>query len=247
MPLVEQKFFSSLIDDDYNMVICTNYTAKAFGFNNWQDVRDVGISTKKYNDPELAKLIFKDSYNDYSKEAIHKHIYRYFLLQEYVLSKGKIISYIDMLPYGNQLKSYMVTATPIIYQNSIIGLQTFSTEISLFYLHKNLDLFREVVDFDGKYFAVRSLSNREHEVLFLLSNGLNQERIAQILGITRNTAASIVRNLCVKFQISGSNSRLLADAAYKNGFYKKMPASLWKPCIIVSDDDLSEYINQQII
>ncbi|RTL12839.1 MAG: LuxR family transcriptional regulator [Neisseriaceae bacterium] len=245
IPLVEQKFFSSIINKQYEIVICTNYTAKAFGFNCWQEIREMGISSKKFNDPDLAKLIFKDSYNDQSKEMIHDHLYRYFLLQKYVLTEGKIISYIDMLPYDNQLKSYMVTATPIIYENSIVGLQTFSTEISLFYFQKNLDLFSDSDYSNHKYFAIKDLSNREYEVLFLLSNGLNQERIAQILGVTRNTIATIIRNLCTKFQISGSNSKLLADAAYNNGFFKQMPASLWKPCIIVSNDELSDYINFQ--
>ena len=40
--------------------------------------------------------------------------------------------------------------------------------------------------------------------------------------------------------LTGTNTKMLMDAAINAGFYLDMPKSLWKPCIIILNEDLLE-------
>ena len=81
--------------------------------------------------------------------------------------------------------------------------------------------------------------NSGKEILFLITNGATQEQISQILNISRSTVSMIIGNqICPKFNIPGANTKILLKEAINAGFYRHMPPSLWKPCIIVLNEDL---------
>lgn len=248
-PLVTQNFYSSIINTNYEIIICTNLSARAFGFDNWEEMVKFKLTLTMYNAPKVARAIFQNAYTPENAKQIHEYVHRLFLLQEYVFTSGKIVSYIDMLPYNNQLRTYLVTFTPLYYQGKeIVALQTFSSEINLFRIHDHLIL-------DDRNFTKQAstalqnnkkLTKREEEVMFLISNNINQEQCAQILGITRNTIATIIRNLCAKFDIAGASTKALYHVAIEHGFFQTIPDSLWKPCIIVTDQAAVDYIGQKL-
>ena len=74
--------------------------------------------------------------------------------------------------------------------------------------------------------------------MLLLANGLSQDLIAQTLKVSRSTIANIIANqLCAKFGIPGSNTKLLAQKALKYEFHQTVPASLYRPYVILLDDN----------
>ncbi len=79
--------------------------------------------------------------------------------------------------------------------------------------------------------------------MFLLANGLVQEQIAQILKIHRSTVASIISNqLCIKFGVCGTNTKILSQIAIDYGYHLHLPESLCSPAIIILDDNASALI-----
>ncbi len=246
--LVDKNFYSSIINKDNEIVCCTNLSAKAFGFNNSDELAKFKLSLKAYEDKEIAKHIFKGAYNQISANEIHQYIYKIYLLQEYVFRTGMVVSYIDMLPYNNKFKTYMVTLIPLYYAGQeIVALQTFSNETRIFH-------FQDYLAYNDKssnkinemYIAENEFSERELEVLFLLSHGLAQEQCAQIQGISRSTVATIIKNLCAKFGVAGSNSKVLQQIAFQSGHHKSIPSSLWKPCVIITESEAVNYINKKL-
>lgn len=86
-------------------------------------------------------------------------------------------------------------------------------------------------------------TQREQEILFLLTYGVTQDQIAQILNVTRGTIANIIsKQLCVKFGIQGSNTKILTQAAVNAGIHQKMPRSLIRPCIMILNTEFDESV-----
>lgn len=246
--LIDKNFYSSIINKDNEIVCCTNLSAKAFGFNNSDELAKFKLSLKAYEDKEIAKHIFKGAYNQMSASEIHQYVHKIYLLQEYVFSTEMVVSYIDMLPYNNKFKTYIVTLIPLYYEGQeIIALQTFSNETRVFHFQDYLAYNSKSIDsMDEMCIDEKEFSERELEIMFLLSHGLTQEQCAQIQGISRSTVATMIKNLCIKFKVAGSNSRALQQIAFQNGHHRIIPKSLWKPCVIIADSKAASYINREL-
>jgi hypothetical protein len=46
----------------------------------------------------------------------------------------------------------------------------------------------------------------------------------------------------LKFDIAGSNTRLLGELATQHGYHTSVPKSLWKPNIIILDEEIAQLI-----
>lgn len=244
MPMLNEKIYSLIIGDDYKMKICTNYSAHALGFDNWIEL--IGKSYQDYQDIDFAQQIFQEAYNENYSIAIHHHAEKIFQIQQYVMSQGKAVNFIDLLPYNNIFKSFLVTYIPIYHPNrEIIALQSFATETRFFGFQDHLDIFENNERLSTSQTHTQKLSQREHEVLFLLANGVTQEQSAQILGVSRSTISTLIMNLCCKFDISGSNTKLLSKIAIQDGYYQNIPKTLWKPCVIVLEPELVSFLSAE--
>ncbi len=243
LPIVNEKIFSVIYGLDYKVIICTNQSAKSLGANTWQEVQ--GSSYKYYNDPEMGKHYFKEAYTDKTAEAIHRHAKKIVQVQQFVMKKGKIVSFIDLLPYNNMFKSYLTTYAPLFHPTkNVVALQSFTVESRFFGFQDHFSQIKDNFPPSRIYTTAKNLTVRELEILFLLANGVTQEQIAQILNISRSTVATIISSqLCSKFGISGSSTKLLSEAAIKNGYYQHVPPSLWQPNIIILDEELAKQIN----
>ena len=140
----------------------------------------------------------------------------------------------------------MTTYTPIFHPNGeVVAIQSFAIECRFLGFIEQLNMLENDFSSAKKYKASDKLSIREHEVGFLLSNGSTQDQISQILNISRNTVAAIIRNqLCPKFGMSGANTKLLANALISAGIQHNMPPSIWKPCIIVLEETLASQLEK---
>jgi hypothetical protein len=73
----------------------------------------------------------------------------------------------------------------------------------------DLGIVHDKFTFDTKN-RLQSLDELEHAIVFLLSIGLKQREIAELLGYTRGYIASIIANrLCPVFGIHGGSSKML--------------------------------------
>lgn len=223
--------YSCIFDEDYNLVMCTNYSAKSLGFASWEDA--VGINYKD-NTQGLAQVTFGDSYNDEHKDAINKYAKLIYNIQKSVFTEQKVISFFDLLPYNNQFNTFLVTYIPIFdkYEN-IVAIQSYAIESKFFGFQEHFyTLYDNSVSRKTEPGYIE-LTKREEEIMFLLANGLNQEQIAHTLQVSRSTVSSIIANrLSVKFNIAGSNTTYLTKIAMERGYFQHIPPSLFRPFVV---------------
>lgn len=233
--LITKDLYSVIINRDHEIEICTNKSAKSVGVDSWEQIK--GVSFTDYDDQSLLQQYFQEAYSSELKDEIKRYVQQLAYLQKKVINESIVVQFIDMLPYDNKFITYITTYTPIVHSDgTVVGIQSFS--VQSYALRFQGHIYPPVQDYPAE---LERFTNREREILFLLSNGATQDRISQILNISRGTTASIISNqLCPKFNIAGANTRLLMEAAIKSGMYKYIPKSLWKPCLIVLNHDLYE-------
>lgn len=236
-PLIDKEIYSLIINREYQIEQATNHTIKSLGFTDWQQFKQVSL--KEYSDPEVLSKVFGDKYTKDKHDIFAFYAKKIHYLQQLVFEQAKVIKFIDMLPYNGRFVIYLTSYVPIIHPSGeVIAIN--STSIESYILRFQGHLRKPNIQHENKKFK-ELFSNRELEILFLLTNGATQDQIAQILNIARTTVSSMIANhICPKFSISGANTKMLIDAAINAGFYLDMPKSLWKPCAIVLNEELLE-------
>ncbi len=235
-PLLERDIYSVIFNRHHEFVICTNLSAASVGFDCWQDAR--GLSIKDHVDGTAVRKVFGAAYTPEFAKSIHHYANKVCELQDRVFSSGKVISFMDLMPYCGRFLSYLITYSPIFHPSGeIVAIQSFAVAAHFFspqeFLLQALD-GNEVNLGDKKY----NLTQREQEIMFLLANGVTQEQMAQILNIRRSTIANIIaKQLCVKFGRAGSNTKELMKIAVQYDLHQKIPRSLYRPYIIVLNQD----------
>jgi hypothetical protein len=246
MHLVDQDIYSVLFDYELKIVVCTTLSAQSIGLEHWEDAR--GLSFRNYANTDVAAKIFSGHYNEQLMESLHQYAKRIYEIQSLVFTSKNVISLIDLLPYGGKFTSYLVTYVPILHPSGeVVAIQSFAIQ-SRFFSHQ--DYLKVITDekTHEKYLNSEKLTLREHEVMFLLANGINQEQCSQILKITRSTIGNIIANqLCPKFGISGSNTKLLAQVALQHEFHQLIPSSLYRPYIVVLDEKIATQVDNYTI
>lgn len=239
--IVKNNVHASIFDHDLKLKICTDLSAQSLGFESWKEIENLSY-LDCYNDDIMAK-VFGTFYSEQNKAILISHAQRIIQLQKHAIATGTIIYFIDLLPYNNIFTSFMVTFLPMYHDSGeIVALQSISIENKFFN-------FQDYLNNDGifklKTSSVR-LTEREDEVIFLLANSITQEKIGQLLKISRSTVASCINQLCLKFDIAGSNTKLLSELATKYGYHTNIPKSLWKPNIIILDDQIAQLVTKNI-
>lgn len=246
MHLVDQGIYSVLFDYELKIVVCTTLSAQSIGLERWEDAR--GLSFRNYANTDVAAKIFSGHYNEQLMESLHQYAKRIYEIQRLVFTSKNVISLIDLLPYGGKFTSYLVTYVPILHPSGeVVAIQSFAIQ-SRFFSHQ--DYLKVITDekTHERYLNSEKLTLREHEIMFLLANGVNQEQCSQILKITRSTIGNIIANqLCPKFGILGSNTKLLAQVALQHEFHQLVPSSLYRPYIVVLDEKIATQINNYAI
>lgn len=234
-PLLNKPIMSVLYDIDSTSLIATNMSARSIGLSGWED--SAGLSYQDVAGSETLLAVFKSAFQAPTNEAIHKYCTKIFRIQQQVYKQQIVINYIDILPYNDEFKYYYISCMPIFHPNGeVVALQSFAN-VGQFWGVQD-----QVSQLLGKKEALNTVSyhltKREHEILFLLSNGVTQEEIGQILDISRGTVSNIIsRQLCAKFGIERSNTKELSQIAVHAGIHKNMPSSLCRPNVIILNKD----------
>jgi len=161
-------------------------------------------------------------------------------IHDYAYTHRAVINYVDLLQDGDTFSPYLITLLPVYHpQGDIVALQSYAVESKfLGFQEQLLELLGNAPKASNH--NSEDLTNREREVLFLLTYGATQDEIAQILQVSRGTIGNIISNqLCAKFGISGSNTKKLTSAAINAGIHQKIPHSLIRPSIIILNNDFN--------
>lgn len=240
---IAEPMYAFIMDFRYETVMATNKTASSVGLTHWDET--IGTSYKYYSRLDLATWYFGPRYNHKTATAIHHYARKIFRIQQYVFKTGHPASFIDSLPYDKGIRSYLVTYIPVFNSNgNVIAIQSVALDYRLAGYHEYIKNILEQRKTAKSVFNIK-LAKREEEVLFLLTCGITQEQIAEILGIKRDTVAAIIKNqLCVKFSLSVVNTKLLIETALSYGFPFSIPESLWRPSVIILEEKLSNWISR---
>lgn len=172
-------------------------------------------------------------------------------LQLSAVNHQKSVSYIDMIPYSGKFYAYLCILTPIFHPNGeVVALLANSVKHYLFGLHEfittTIQYCNPVLNpLSAENFEV-NLSKRQHEILFLISNGFSQGAVAEMLRITRGTVAkTITTQLCPKFNVVDNDSVKLIELARQMKLHEQIPQSLWRQYIVSleKDDELEGEVN----
>lgn len=167
------------------------------------------------------------------------------IIYEIVIDDKTPVQYIAFWPYQGEYKSLLIHAIPSFNQNSqVIGVEHIISGYSMWGIQEYFSLTESLqANFlipmpDDLKFKVQ-LTNRQHEVLFLMVSGISQRMASQILEISYGTLSRIVReSICPRFGIEDNDINRLIVKARKMGYAKYIPQSLCRPCILVQDHNL---------
>lgn len=235
-PLIEQKIHSVIFDFNLALLICTTRSANSIGLSTWQEA--IGLSFNNHQNEDLPNNIFTTQYKGTSIEYINQYTKKIYEIQRKVLKKKVISCFIDLLPYKGKFQAYLVTYVPIFHPNGeVIAIQSHA-RLSRFFSHHEYLHHLMKNELGQREHNLEKLTTRESKIMFLLANGFSQDLIAQTLEVSRSTIANIIGNqLCAKFGISGSNTRLLAQKALQYELHHTVPISLYRPYVIILDDN----------
>ena len=206
----------------------------------------IGKSFNDFNTEEIA-LLTRENNPEYLRIIRQNYRKLHKLLQITFIEKT-CISYLDLIPYNTNRESYLTMLIPLCNSEGImIGVRMISSNIGLYGINDYFASHIESTDRVDKIEAIDNTPNpfyltpRQQEIVYLLANGLSQVAIASKLGLARGSVANTIsEQICPKFGIAGSSTKLLFIKARELELHRYMPLSLYKPRIIVLDAELIE-------
>lgn len=241
-----QKIMVSLFDPTGTLLAISDYSAKSLGVLPEQII---GLNLVHLTQEQI-KLFMPDI--TANETVIVQQSYGILRRLLEILIQEKIpLSYINFMPYGHTRKPFLETALPIFGDNlEVIGVKVITTEYSLYGQNEYFNELCKISTESQKLTTLNNialkntvinLADRQHEIVYLLANGFTQSEVAQVLNISRGSVANIVsEQICPKFKIAGSSTKLLIDKAIALGLNKTMPSGLYKPFIIVLNNEITE-------
>jgi hypothetical protein len=247
-PMLNQYICSTLFDVEGKVIICTTKNALDTGFDSWQET--VGLSFLDVGH-ELITRTMKDVTTAYGDKIIAT-CHKIHQILKIAIEQRKVLNYIDLIPYSGHFKSYLNTLIPIFHPSGeVIAVQNLVVEFQMFEFSDFLNDHNQKTHIKSLQIPSKEpplkLPARQHEILYLILQGIPQEYAAQILNIKRGTLARIIsEQICPKFNIHGSNTKILIERAMQMGFQHFMPKSLWAPGIIILDPEIAQLVTDKI-
>lgn len=237
----------TLYDTEGKVILLSELAIHNLGLSKKEEV--IGLSYKDA-DSKLVRSLCNTTEEDVEDlllmaQKIHK-------LQQISITKKIALSHVDIIPYNNTFEAMLINNLPICAPDGeVVALQAIATKYKLFGLYDYLKQMHNSIEKPYEYKITKGtqlpikLSKREHEILFILMAGISQYEAAQFLNITRGTVSKILTDkICPKFGVHGSNTKLLVEKAKKLQLDKFMPASFFRPNVIIMDTSIiEEYFN----
>lgn len=236
----------SIIFDTEGVIIAASATsARNFNMENQEQL--IGLSYGEAS-PELVQKVC-DITPRTDINLIVELCHKVYKLQQIAIQEKITVTYIDVIPYKNSYEAFMVNNVPVCHPNGeVVALQMLSSPFFAFGLYDYLQLAlmeSPAWQESGKLCTdplverFSFLTQREHEILYLLAIGISQEGIAQLLSISRGTVSRFLTDkLCPKFGIYGANTKLLLEKVEKLDIKRHIPQSLFQPRIVILDQEI---------
>ncbi len=233
-----------IADIDYNILIMND---KALSILNIETSSSVCFSDifklEQKTSEQIEAPQGKNQLNFYPGFENHKKILQ--TIQDIILKDKISVQFVGFWPYKNEFKSLLFHLIPIFDEiGNVCYIQGIITEYTMWGLHEYLKIyeylkanFLTILPSNFK-FAIR-LPQRQHEILFLLTNGVSQRMAAQILNISYGSLSKIVRYYIIpKFNLQVDDTKELIKVAKSFEYHKYIPQSLCRPCLIILNPDL---------
>lgn len=205
----------------------------------WQEF--IGVSLKEIS-PEIILRICDTQPSEV--DLVIRQFAEIVRLNDIIVAEKVAINYIDIIPYKNFFESFLVVKFPVFdTQGNVVAIQSLATKFYFFGMADYLSSIEKKEKFTRPQNVYKKtvkidLTNRQHEILFLLLCGMTQTDIATFLELKRGTISTVVNHLCQKFNIEGANTSLLLKAARKRGVSESIPPTLKQPRIIILNPQL---------
>lgn len=166
-------------------------------------------------------------------------------IQQLVISEKIAINYVDFIRYKNSFSAELVTHSPIFdYEGNVVATQALATKHYMFGI---LDYLNTLTGKNASFHLYKiqpkiDLSDRQHEILFLMVAGMRRNDICSFLGIRPGTLSKTVARLCQKFGIVGIFINELLDKVRSLGIHQYIPRTLNKPRLIILDPRIRQKI-----
>lgn len=184
-----------------------------------------------------------NSLNKFHRSSDIERILR--IIYEIVINEKTPVQYIAFWPYLGEYKSLLIHAIPAFNEKSeVVAVEHIISGYSMWGIQEYFSITESMqanflVPTPNDFKFKVQLTDRQHEVLFLMVSGISQRMASQILEISYGTLSRIVReSICPRFGIEDNDIVKLIARARKMGYAKYIPQSLCRPCIIVQDHNL---------
>ncbi len=257
MPLLNQNLKSVIWGLNGELIIATNKLSTSLGFSNYTDMRGLSIQNLLLDNgfdlfiekfPILQKLFSVVGVTPEKVDMGIEVIRKMNNIKNRVIETKMPINAILIHPFQKiNETSLLLQYIPLFHPSGqVIAVQSYLRNFKMFGIHdylsgyeKNfLDVPKVIMDINE---LPLDITERQHEVIFLLTTGMTQRQTAELLNVNRGTIAKMVsETICPKFGIYDSNSQKLIDKARELNLHRYIPPNLCKPWIIVLSDDNEE-------
>ena len=231
----DHAIISMIIDHNCKFQAISKYMLGDVGIN-----EIIGKSFIELDNAIISKLTGLT--NGDSIEQVKASYQKFNRLIEATINEKRIISCLDITQYHKDTDPYINTFIPIFSNDKgsiVVGVKMVSSIFRLFGVYDYFKVLHVKPSNLNNLYSTLNLATRQHEILYLLANGFSQIEAAQILNISRGALANIVsEQICPKFNINGSNMKVLIEKAKLMKLDKYMPKSLLKSSVIVFDQDI---------
>ena len=237
--MVTQDLLCTIYDSQGQVLLGTNKSAKSIGLESWHDLR--GYS---YKTPHLEKASQFAKSKGIALEQVLADCHAIYELQQQVVKNKKPLKYLDLMPYNGELLAYIVFLVPLFHPNGqVLAYQSIAQEYMFYGIQDFLVTIQGQAEAKTHVALAAQLpiklAPRQHEILFLISQGIAQNIAAKILCIKRGSISKIIsEQLCPKFAINPPCTQILIKKAVALGYNKSIPNGLRRRHLIVLDSEL---------
>lgn len=239
IPNVYRDFYAIVWSVDDKVIAVTQKFAQACGFAYWEDMLGLVLGAQsKLNFPLLKKFPAD------AIACLNEIFVAAAKLRAKVIHRRHPVVSIIIHPLSNLFDSALILHHfPIYHPNGeVIAVRTDVNRFDAIFSFKELLCCRNSADLEAPSNIIHSnklplpLTNRQHEVVFLLAHGMTQNEVAKILKISRGSVARICTALSAKFALEQHSAITLVEAAREKNLHRYIPSSLCRLWVIELDN-----------
>lgn len=247
LAMVDQDIVSTIYDYNDNIILTTQKLAHIFGYHSWKNISNL----------PAQNIIYRHPLPDNTTSQFEQNIQTMFELRFKLASVRKAVIHLKrpvstllIHPFNKVFDNFLLTTFIPLFMptGEVVAILGTTTDYSMFGIQEFRDSLEKIHQPKRKKNVIptefpKSLTIRQHEILFLLLLGATQEMVAQILEISRGSITkTITQSILPKFNLAGASVKLLVEYCRQKNFHYIIPRSLCVPRLIVLDNDANSFL-----